>query len=507
MDSERGAEPPQVPPPPGPPAAAGALGGRLHPAAMGVGALGQMIPLLFLVVAGPVGLPLIAGIGAVSIVVAVARWYRFTWQVDTSALVIEQGLLERRRRVIPLNRIQSVETVRKLRHRLFGVVALRVESVGGQDSEGTLDALDPALAERLRRVLLRVAPQEGAVGRPGAAEEPAPGDVLVRLPVSRLVVAGLTGGRVGVAAVVLGLAQDLWMDRLVDIDVTGSLVDDASANAAIIGLVVVVALAAIFLLSVGATALMFWDFVLWRQGDNLRIRRGLLEQRSDTIPLTRVQAVRIEQNLVRRLLGLAAVKVEIAGRAGSADQQRQTDVVLPIGRVAEAAQLADAILGREVTGTPLQPMPAAARTRRLVRAALVTAIACLPAVVDLRAAAAVLLLAPLALLALADYRALGFSSTGEHVLARNGVFLRRLWLVPTAAVQTVRLSSTPFQRRRNLATLTLHVPRSGAADPALIDMDADQARALMGELAVASTLAGRGQMRQRRQQLAARLPG
>ncbi|MBA3622369.1 MAG: PH domain-containing protein [Euzebyales bacterium] len=53
--------------------------------------------------------------------------------------MIDQGLLQRQRRVIPFDRIQAVESVRKLRHRLFGVVELRIETVGGASTEGKLE--------------------------------------------------------------------------------------------------------------------------------------------------------------------------------------------------------------------------------------------------------------------------------------------------------------------------------------------------------------------------------
>lgn len=481
------------------------MGGRLHPAAIGVGVFGQLLPLAFVMLAGPVGLPLVAGIGVFGLGVAFANWWRFTWSVEDGQLVIEQGLLERRRRVIPLNRIQSVETVRKVRHRLFGVVALRVESVGGDDSEGKLDALDPALAGRLRAVLLRTAPAPTGAERANDVEES--GQVLVRLSPGRLVVAGLTGGRVGVVAVLLGFAQDLWFDRLAELNVFDSGLADGATNPALVAVVVVGGLVVVFLLSVGATALLFWDFTLWRSGDTLRVRRGLLEQRSDTIPLRRIQAVRIEQSLVRRAFGLAAIKVEIAGRAGSSDQQRQTDVLLPIGRIDEARRLADRVLGHEVTATPLAAMPSAARTRRITRALVVTAIACLPAIVDVRGLVAGAVVVPALLLALADYRALGWATTAHHVLARHGVIVQRLWLVPNASVQSLEVSSTPLQRRRGLATLTLEIARSGAAgDPSLIDLDAQTAGDLAGRLAEASTAAGRQQVRHRRQQLSARLP-
>jgi putative membrane protein len=494
---------PEVPPPPAASAQPEALGGRLHPAAIGVDALGQLIPLAFLAFAGPVGIPFVTGFAALGLGLVALKWWRFTWRVDNDTLVIEQGLLERRRRIIPIDRIQSVELVRKLRHRVFGVAALRVESIGGDDAEGQLDALDPEFAEYLRSFLLRAAPAtEGNEGID--RDERDRGETLVRLGFGQLVVAGLTGGRVGVAAAILGFGQQLWFDRFMEIEfLQPALLNQARRSLALIAILALVAIVAVFAVSVLATAVTFWNFTLTQQGQNIGVRRGLLEQRSDTIPLQRIQAVRIEQNLLRRAFGLAAMKIEVAGRAGSSGDQRQTDVVLPVGSLERARQLADRLLGEDAAHTPLASMPTAARTRRMLRTVPVGVVAALPGFVDPRGFAGGLVILPLLAFAVAAYRALGWARTNGHVLARSGVFVRRLWLVPAAAVQSLEASSTPFQRRRGLASVTLHIARSGnAGDPQVLDLAGIDGQELTRQLAAASTQAGRDQVRSRRFQLA-----
>lgn len=486
------------------------MGGRLHPAAIAVNGVGQLLPLVFLLFAGPFALPAVVGIGSLGFLAAAVQWYRFTWRVDAEGLVIEQGLVQRKRRVMPLGRIQSVESVRKLRHRVFGVTALRVESVGGDETEGRLEALDPRLAEHVRRVLLRRAPVGPPGGQDVAHAQEDDGEQLVRLGFGELVAAGLTGGRVGIAAAILGFGQELWVDPVMR-TFEDRVLDEGGRDVTLIAGVVVVAAVALFVISVFATALVFWDFTLTHRGDALGVRRGLLEQRSDTIPLRRIQAVRIEENILRRLLGLAAVRVEIAGRGGGGgDVGGQTDVVLPIGRRRTALALADRLLatGEAVAGTRLNRMPTAARTRRIVRALVVGAVAFLPAVVDGRfLALGVVVTAVGVAMALGSYAALGWYSTGDVVLAQSGVMVRRRWVVPAPAVQSAQLTQTPFQRRRRLATLSVEIARSGGAgDPTMHDLHETDAARLLDDAAARSTQAGRAQVAMRRERLAAGRP-
>ena len=57
-------------------------------------------------------------------------------------------------RALPFACIQSVDVVQKLRHRILGVVELRIETAGGSSTEASLVALTPEEAGRLRPMLL-----------------------------------------------------------------------------------------------------------------------------------------------------------------------------------------------------------------------------------------------------------------------------------------------------------------------------------------------------------------
>lgn len=456
------------------------LGGRLHPAVLAIWPLGQVVPLAVVVVAGGWNAVVSGVVAALAVVAGVLRWRRFTWRVEGRAVVIEQGLLARHRRVLPFDRIQSVDLVAPLRHRLFGVVQVRLEAVGGSETEGALDAVSVADAERLRATVLAQRALPGAV--PAAAGAP-PTPPLVRMAPRALVQAGLTGGRVGVAAAVIGGAQQLYGDRV------GDLAERLPALAP--RGFVLIALAALvggFLLSVGATVVAYWDFALTRVGDDLRIRRGLLEQRQATIPLRRIQSLRVEENLVRRALGLAAVKADIAGSSGG-DQARDTGVLLPLGSREEARRLVATLLADPaLADVVLTSAPARALRRRLARAAVVTAAATVPAVaVDGPRGAAVALLVgvPAVLLALAAHRALGRGETAAHVVTRSGVLVRRTAAVGVPRIQGLQLRATPSQRRFRLATLDLEIARSPGVwgGPRLIDLGRGEGEELVLRLA------------------------
>jgi putative membrane protein len=479
--------PPDLPSEPAPQPAE--IGGQLHPAAIGVWSTAQLGALVIIFILNPLSLLFALPFIALLVTISIVRWTRFHWRVTDGTLVIEQGLINRQRRVIPLERIQSVDLVRRLTHRMFGVVGMHVEAIGAGETEGQLDALSPAKAQHLRRVLLAgravargdAAPGDAAPEAMGPAADGDPGDLLASISPRTLVVAGLTEANGTLIAGLIGLGWQLFGDR---IDELAERLPGLLGANVVVAITIMVVMVAVTLL-ITAQLLAFWGFSLHRSSGELRVRRGLLEQRFDTIPLRRVQALRVEENLPRRLLGYAAVKADVAGKPGGGSGG--TDTLLPMGSAKAARELVDAVLDLPGIGeTELTPMPRRARTRRRFRAA-VTVIA--PAVAiglwEPRGFALLLLLLPALAAADASYRALGHAELPGVLVVRSGWWVRRTAYVPSDRLQTLAVTATVFQRRRRLATLELGIARSPGlwGGPQMIDLDGEHAQAIAEELA------------------------
>ena len=464
----------------GQPAPAGAaLHGRLHPSVIALWSLQAAAPLAVAWVASSVERVVGLAILVLTLGFSWVRWLRYQWRIEADQLVIEHGLVQRTQRVIPIDRIQAVQTVRKIRHRIFGVVGLRIETVGGNETEGQLDALVPAVAAQAQRLLLR-RPLAESSGAPQAT-----GTVLARCTPRMLLLAGLTGGRIGVAAAALAFASQFGGERVTDAIVS------APQRFGITVVVIAVAVAAVlaFAGSVAATTIAYWDFTVVRDGRLIRVLRGVLNERRDTVPVTRIQTLVIEENLIRRAIGLASVKMVVAGRAG--EDESFGSVLLPIASRTQAFALAGDVLGLDgLERLSLTPMPMSARTRHLARSMIVVAgaTAIMLTLADGAVGFTGLLTAGLAVpWALGTYRALGWRRDEHLVMARAGWFVRRTSITPLLAPQSVRVSSTPVQQRLGLATLRLEIARSrGASDPRLLDLrhgDAESTQMVLADAA------------------------
>jgi putative membrane protein len=452
---------------------------RLHPVSpvfLGIREARRLWPLALLVLARRQAWILLVA-AAVVVVVVGLQWLRRTYTLGDGVLRIEEGVLARKRRLLPFDRIQQVELVRKPLHRLLGVATLRVETAGGTGgSEADLEVLALAEAEQLRATLLRAkAAAVGEAGSPapgapaGTVEAPAaPSErVLVRLSLGQVALAGLTSLRGLAALAVFGYVFQLldeaprWLlDRL------ASRVDPsalAPSTAPTVAVAALLAVAVLLGLAAASSVVTDYGFVLARSGDNLVVRRGLLERREAVVPLPRVQVVRIEESLLRRWLGFASVRIQSAGQAGRAEAttSRLAVPILPAVRV-------NRLLGELLPGAAPVPMllrpPPAARRRAIVRRVVpVLVVAALVTLLLWPWGAVAVVALPLAWLAGdAAYRNLGHARHGGFLTARRGALIRTTAVVPAAKAQSVRVRSTLFQRRAGLATLHVDVAGGGA---------------------------------------------
>jgi putative membrane protein len=416
-------------------------------------------------------------------------WRATTYEVSGGAFRLRQGVLQKNERTIPLEHVQSVDTVQGIIQRFFGIVEVRVETAGGGASEpdASLPALDRADAEALRREV------EGSRRGPVAAEEGAAGpSVLRRLSTRELLVAGATSGQIGVAFSLIAVVSQLFDDlgNLVSEELVRRTIEKIAPSSVVAVLLLVLVFGALaWLLAIAGTVLAHAGFTLSRDGDFLYIKRGLLERREATIPLARIQAVRIIEGVLRQPFGLASLRVESAGYGEASGVSTTLFPLLP--RKDAETLLLDA--APEFSAAPaLEPLPPRALRRYVFRSALpVVLVAAAVAVAsplafDLAAwgfFATLLLAIPAALHGWLRYRDAGWASTEDLLVVRSRLLARTTIKAPRRRLQSREVIQSPLQRRVRLATFRAQVASGGGgAELRVTDLGSRDAEALTREL-------------------------
>jgi putative membrane protein len=393
---------------------------------------------------GPV-VGVLAAAVLIGFVYAGIAWRMTRYAVDGEAVYLQSGVLFRQQRTARLDRVQAIDVVQPLLARLLGLAELKFEVAGGNDSAVRLAFLKEEAAQQLRNELL--ARSAGvAFGTPEQPEAPiAPEREVLVVSAPRLLGALLRSGAVLVAAGTLAAA-------VVVVVITRE-------AALVLGMLPMLLGAAGFLWQRFAGE---FNFRAAQSPDGIRLRHGLLEQRSQTLPPGRVQAVRLSQGWLWRRKDWWRVEVNVAGYGRSEDNATQ-NVLLPVGDRDEAL-LALWLVLPDLGTTEPQALLGAALSGDGPAGGFVT---------SPRAARRV---DPL------SWRRNGYAVTDRALVVRRGRLSRQVDVVPHERTQSVGLTQGPLQRRLGLASVSLHSTQ-GPIAPVVAHLTAGDAGALVGEQA------------------------
>jgi putative membrane protein len=391
--------------------------------------------------------------GAVGVVIAIVagyvKWSTTTYRVDERAIHHRTGLIRVQDTDVPLARVEALDVQQGPLQRVFGVQAVHVQTGGGgKGGEIVLPALGAADVRALRK---RVGVAPPAPADPGAR---------LRLGMGGLLVAALTAGQLGIVLPVLAAAFQVFQQVLEDEGgrrAVRALPDSAGDWAAVAAVV----LGAGWALSVLGSIVAFAGFTAMRDGDRLRIRRGLLARREATIPVGRVRAVRVVEGVFRRPFGLAALHVEVTGYADEASAAR---TLFPLVRARAVRAALDAMLPELADDVePLERPPARAWRRYLLVPSLAALAAGAIAAVVVESGWPLLAVAAGAAYGQARWRAAGWRLLEGRLAIRSLRLARVTVLAPAHNRESHELTQSLLQRRARLADLRVDFGKQTAA--------------------------------------------
>lgn len=258
-------------------------------------------------------------------ITGIIKWKRYVYWFEDEELRIEYGLFVKKKRYIPFDRIQSLDYTEGILHRPFNLVKVSVETAGGSASlkaEAELTAItkeaaeviEQEIAEAKRRKLESIELLDEAEDLTDMEAEVIPSTKnIFKMSGKDLFVLATTSGGMGLI-LSGGLVFALQFIDILPIDAIYKEVSVfIKSGIFIIAIFSILSLLVVWGISVGMTFLAYYGFTVQVIEKDIVITRGLLEKKRVTVPLNRVQSVRIVENPVRQLFGYATVVIDNAG--------------------------------------------------------------------------------------------------------------------------------------------------------------------------------------------------
>ncbi|RDW17168.1 hypothetical protein CWR48_14700 [Oceanobacillus arenosus] len=436
---------------------------RLHPVAILFNFIKGIRQMIFLIIFGFVTfredgllyyILVIAAILILGLVSSILSWYRYTYRIKNEELRIEYGIFIRKKRFISKNRIQSIDLTQGVLHRIFKLTKVQIETAGsGNGAEVSLQAVKFAEGERLQNELKRGknVDLEQEVIKPEFAS--------YTISFKRLFVAGSTSGSLGIIIAILGGGiteiEQLIPERFFETTVAWVI---GLSIFFIVGLAILV-LIIVWLFGIAGTMIKYGNFTITKHHEEIFITRGLLEKKQLTIPLKRIQAIGIEESILRQPLGYVTLFAEVAGGTIGKGDDAAT-VLFPIMKKTEVASfLAELLPNYAIQEEEWTGLPKRALKYYLLRSSIFFLLASIVVFYFLPqfSLLPVLLLLAFIYLGYLRYKDAGYQVKGELLLLRYRLFSKRTMIMYHNRIQSFEKTQHIIHRKQDLGNMHISI--------------------------------------------------
>jgi putative membrane protein len=380
-------------------------------------------------------LPILGIVVILAAITGFFAWYFTRFVIDDEELRIETGVIFKKSTKIPFERLQSVDIIQPLVARIFGLAELRLDA---GNSSTKLRYLNRGKASRLRDYLLTRAHGQQASIRD--LDQQAAASIFTDLGVTDQPLVQVSPQRL----IVSFLISSEW---LIPAAITIIIVVATAAFD-----MVPLALGALIPLLIGMVSLIWrrvigmFNFTLAESPRGLRITRGLTNLTSQSVPINRIQGVKVSQPMLWRLFSWYRMDVDILGYGQGDSEDNESNassVLLPVATLDEVElTIGRALPGFNLDAIELHPSPKRARWVRWF-----------------------------------DFWTLRYGWDDRTLITEHGWFTHDRDIVPHAKTQSVRIEQGPLQRRLRLADVHVHTPR-GPVNAVAHQLDEQTAREL-----------------------------
>ncbi|MDM5356749.1 PH domain-containing protein [Peribacillus sp. ACCC06369] len=398
------------------------------------------------------------------IVIAFLQWFRFTYRIEEGEFRIESGVFVRKKRYIKFDRIHSIDISEGIIQRIFRLVKVNIETAGGSQADAVLSAIRKSDAQRINAFINEEKnkntnnPLDKDKYEVAGYEDAAKSASVFKQTLPQLFVMAATSGAVGVF-LSGGIAFISQFDEMIPFErIFKDYEDFIGMGTIILSVLGLVALLVVYVLATLSMVIKYASFTVIKTDDEIVISRGLLEKRQLTIPIHKIQGIRIMENFVRKPLGLATVYLEYAG--GSMEDKESLSIMLfPLIKKGHLPEKILEILPVFQTTTEMKPIPKHALSRYVFRK-VIYIIPIIGALVWFVKPWGLLsfLIVPLAIFwGYMQYRDAGWSIEGNLLLLSSRFFSKQTLIMQRSRIQSITYKKSWFQNRKELATISASI--------------------------------------------------
>ncbi len=255
-------------------------------------------------------------IGGLSAIGSIIAYFKFYYYIKADEFIIEKGLFNKTKINLPFDRIQTINFEQNLIHRAFNVVSLEIDSAGSTQKEISLQAISRKEAEAIRffimteKAKLKSVEEEVETINSNEAEVP---DLLMQLNPLDLLKVGTSQNHIRGLGIIMGFGfwifqtlEDFFPDYQQGEDIAEYFIKDLGFGTIFYFSTYLVVALIVFsvLISLVTTVFQHFDLKFFRTKVGFKVTSGLFTKREASANINKIQLIRWEDSILKRLFGI-----------------------------------------------------------------------------------------------------------------------------------------------------------------------------------------------------------
>jgi putative membrane protein len=390
-----------------------------------------------------------------AIVWIILKWHFHRYEISGNTIVLREGIFVKKQRSVSFDRIQNQKSNTTFVHQWFGLTSLTLEtSITGEDASFHF----PVITEQEKERILKCLEQHQNVTNLRTEDQPAAETTPLRTIHFRstkrdLVKASFTSLSFLaifplLSAIYFNLADFFQIEKTAK-----NALEYLLMNSWMLASLFVLAMLISVVIGFIKTSVKYGNFVISDDQERIYIEKGVGNVIRFSIQKNKIQAVMIEQSILKRLLGLASIKLLSAG--GSKEDHQETGYLYPFMPKHEAYKMLQTILPQYQIEEHMERFPLKVLWLKLLHPYYVTILALMglfifksewlwmTAVIFLFSVGARIL----------DYHFTSYIRFGDTIQIRKGGFTTKTFVTHRDMIQQITVKHSWLQRRFGVATL------------------------------------------------------
>ena len=262
---------------------------------------------------------------AILAIISYLRFINFTFYIDsaTDEFIIQEGILNKTKTTIGLDKIQQININQSFIQKLVGVYELAFDTAGSSKKEGTIKAISHELAIALKAKLLVNQSFESSVSvekelngtheSNAISEQP-----VIKIGILSLIKIGITSNYAKSISLLIVVAITVF-DNVRQFTKNGMLSDiniesavERNLNVAAVAIFLTAIFMVVIIVNLIATIFKYFDLSVSKQEGSVILSHGLLNSKSAIIKPEKVQIVYTNQNYFQKKLNVLQIEIKQA---------------------------------------------------------------------------------------------------------------------------------------------------------------------------------------------------